>query len=224
MMKERIDNLNQELTEMGKELGREIHLVAVTKFYELDRIDESIELGIKAVGENRAQEFLAKADHLQGKVDLHFIGHLQRNKVRQILPYTDLIHSVDSLRLLREVQKQAARLDKVQELLIQVNIAGEEQKYGFSADQVEEALELVEECPNIRVKGMMMMAPFTDDPENVRHFFKEMSELFDLYKEKHYNNVDMDILSMGMSGDYKVAIEEGSNMIRIGSYIYKEEE
>lgn len=224
MIKERLEGLYQKLEEMEREYGRKIRLVAVTKHYDLDRIDQSIEYGVSAIGENRAQEFLEKADHLIGRVELHFIGHLQRNKVRQIMPYVDLIHSVDSLRLLKEIQKQAASQNKVQELLIQVNIAKEEQKYGFLVDEVEEAIEEANKSPNIRVKGLMMMAPFTDNPEEVRHFFREMSELFDLYKEKHYNNVDMDILSMGMSGDYEIAIEEGSNMIRIGSYIYKEEE
>lgn len=224
MMKERLERLYQGLEEKEKEYGRKIHLVAVTKHYDLDRIDQSIEYGVKAIGENRAQEFLEKADHLKDRVELHFIGHLQRNKVRQIVPYVDLIHSVDSIRLLKEIQKQAESLDKIQELLIQVNIAKEEQKYGFMVDEVEEAMVEASKLPNIRVKGLMMMAPFADNPEDVRLFFREMSELFDLYKEKHYNNVDMEFLSMGMSGDYEVAIEEGSNMVRIGSYIYKEEE
>lgn len=224
MMKQRLETLFQDLENKEKKLGKTIELVAVTKFYDLDKIEESIGYGVTAIGENKAQEFLEKAESLHGKVQLHFIGHVQRNKVRQILPYVDLIHSVDSLRLIKEIQKQAKRLDKVQEILLQVNIAKEEQKYGFTIEELDEAFELVGKSTNIKVLGMMMMAPFSENPEEVRIYFKEMSDLFDLYKEKHYNNVDMDILSMGMSGDYEVAIEEGSTMVRIGSAIYKEEE
>lgn len=224
MMKQRLDSLFQDLENRGKKAGRDITLVAVSKHYDLDKITESITYGVQAIGENKAQEFLDKAEKLVGKVQLHFIGHLQRNKVRQILPYVDLIHSVDSLRLMEEIQRQAERLGKTQDILLQVNIAQEEQKYGFHAEELDEAFSLADKSPNIRVVGMMMMAPFSKNPEEVRVFFKEMSELFDLYKEKHYNNVDMDILSMGMSGDYAIAIEEGSTMVRIGSAIYKEEE
>ena len=195
MMQQRLQTLFQELEDKEKQLGRAIKLVAVTKFYDLDKIEESIGYGVKAIGENKAQEFLSKAESLQGKVELHFIGHVQRNKVRQILPYVDLIHSVDSLRLIKEIQKQAKRLDKVQEILLQVNIAKEEQKYGFLVEELDEAFALVDKSANIRVVGMMMMAPFSENPEEVRVFFKEMSELFDLYKETHYNNVHMDILS-----------------------------
>ncbi|HZK10524.1 MAG TPA: YggS family pyridoxal phosphate-dependent enzyme [Clostridia bacterium] len=223
-MKQRLEAIFQELETKGKKLGRDISLVAVTKFYDIEKIEESINYGVKVIAENRAQDFLTKAELLDGKVKMHFIGHLQRNKVRIVLPYADLIHSVDSLRLIKEIDKQAKRLDKTQDILLQVNIAKEEQKYGFMKDELEKALELVEKTTNIRVVGMMMMAPFAENPEEVRVFFKEMSELFDLYKETHYNNVHMDILSMGMSGDYEVAIEEGSNMVRIGSAIYKEEE
>ncbi len=224
MMKQRLETLLQDLENKEEKLGRPISLVAVSKFYSLEKIEESIGYGVKAIGENKAQEFLEKAESLLGKVQLHFIGHVQRNKVRQILPYVDLIHSVDSLRLLKEIQKQAKRLNKIQEILLQVNIAKEEQKYGFLVEELDEALAVVDKSANIRVVGMMMMAPFSEDPEEVRVYFKEMSVLFDLYKEKHYNNVDMGILSMGMSGDYEVAIEEGSTMVRIGSAIYKEEE
>lgn len=223
-MKKRLDLLFKEIEEYEKLYDRKIQLVAITKHYGLDKINQSLDYGVSAVGENRAQEFLEKVDELIGRVKLHFIGHLQRNKVVQIIPYVDLIHSVDSLRLIEEIQKQAKRIDKVQEILLQVNIAKEERKYGFSLDNLPEALDLVDKSPNILVKGLMMMAPFADNPEDVRIYFKEMAELFDLYKEKHYNNVDMEFLSMGMSGDYEVAIEEGSNMVRIGSYIYKEEE
>ncbi|NLY35629.1 MAG: YggS family pyridoxal phosphate-dependent enzyme [Tissierellia bacterium] len=224
MMKQRLETLLQDLENKEEKLGRPISLVAVSKFYSLEKIEESIGYGVKAIGENKAQEFLEKAESLLGKVQLHFIGHVQRNKVRQILPYVDLIHSVDSLRLLKEIQKQAKRLNKIQEILLQVNIAKEEQKYGFLVEELDEALAVVDKSTNVKVVGMMMMAPFSEDPEEVRVYFKEMSVLFDLYKEKHYNNVDMGILSMGMSGDYEVAIEEGSTMVRIGSAIYKEEE
>ena len=136
----------------------------------------------------------------------------------------DLIQSVDSLRLLREIEKQAKAEGKIQEILLQMNIAKEKQKYGFLKEELEEALSLVESMEHIKVMGLMMMAPFSENPENVRCFFREMALLFDLYRKKHYNNVDMNILSMGMSGDYKVALEEGSTMIRIGSAIYHEEE
>ena len=224
MIKSRLETLTKELEVYESRYNRKIQLVAVTKHYGLEKIEESLKHGVKAIGENRAQEFLTKADELFGRVEIHFIGHVQRNKVVQIIPYVDLIHSVDSLRLIREIQKQAKRMDKIQKVLLQVNIADEKQKYGFSREELVKAMDLVDKSPNIHVVGLMMMAPFAENPEEVRVYFKEMAELFDLYKEKHYNNVDMDVLSMGMSGDFRVAIEEGSNMVRIGSYIYKEEE
>lgn len=223
-MKEAILRFNNEIHSDEKRFGREITLVGVTKYSSIEEIEKSIELGIQHIGENKAQDLLEKIPFLQHKAKVHFIGHLQRNKVKQILPYVDLIQSVDSLRLLKEIDKQAHHLGKVQDILLQVNIAMEEQKYGFLKDEVKEALEIADSLEHLRVKGLMMMAPFAEKPEDVRVFFKEMALLFDLCKETHYNNIDMTILSMGMSGDYRVALEEGSTMIRIGSAIYKEEE
>lgn len=223
-MKERIHQLKEEIRSYEEKSGRPIHLIGVTKYSTIAAMEKSLEEGIEEIGESRAQDLLEKIPHLTHEPKVHFIGHLQRNKVRQILPYVDLIQSADSIRLLREINRQAENLDKIQDILIQVNIAREEQKYGFLEEELEEAFELVEQLDHIQVKGMMMMAPFVEDPEEVRHFFKEMALLFDLYRKKHYNNVDMTILSMGMSSDYRVALEEGSTMIRIGSAIYKEEE
>ena len=223
-MRERIEKLKEELRPFEEKRGEKIHLIGVTKYSTISQIDQSLYEGIEEIGESRAQDLLEKIPCLTKKPKIHFIGHLQRNKVRQILPFVDLIQSVDSLRLLREIEKQAKAEGKIQQILLQVNIAKEEQKYGFLQEELEEAFSLVESMEQIKVMGLMMMAPFSENPENVRCFFREMALLFDLYRKKHYNNVDMNILSMGMSGDYKVALEEGSTMIRIGSAIYHEEE
>lgn len=195
-----------------------VEIVAVSKTFENEIIEESIKNGVEIIAENRVQEVLRKFPLIKSNVRKHFIGHLQRNKARQIVKEVELIHSVDSIRLINEIEKQARNKDHIQEILIQVNIAREEQKYGFKVEELEEVLEKIETCKHISLRGMMMMAPFTDNQEETRQYFRSLKEIYD--KINQSKSQKMDILSMGMSNDFKVAIEEGSTMVRIGRGIY----
>lgn len=198
-----------------------VTLVAVTKYQTLEAMNQMIALGIADVGESRVQDLLLKLPEISPERRIHFIGHLQRNKVKDIIEVVHLIHSVDSLRLAKEINRQAKRVGRVIDILIQVNIAKEEAKYGFEEQDLESVLSQVAQMENLRVQGLMMMAPLFDDPEDARCYFRKMKELFDYYANLNYNNVYMKYLSMGMTNDYKIALEEGSNMIRIGTALFR---
>jgi pyridoxal phosphate enzyme (YggS family) len=198
-----------------------VTLVAVTKYQTLEAMNQMIALGIADVGESRVQDLLLKLPEISPERRIHFIGHLQRNKVKDIIEVVHLIHSVDSLRLAKEINRQAKRVGRVIDILIQVNIAKEEAKYGFEEEDLESVLSQVAQMENLRVQGLMMMAPLVDDPEDARCYFRKMKELFDYYANLNYNNVYMKYLSMGMTNDYKIALEEGSNMIRIGTALFR---
>ena len=198
-----------------------VTLVAVTKYQTLEAMNQMIALGIADVGESRVQDLLLKLPEISPERRIHFIGHLQRNKVKDIIEVVHLIHSVDSLRLAKEINRQAKRVGRVIDILIQVNIAKEEAKYGFEEQDLESVLSQVAQMENLRVQGLMMMAPLEDDPEDARCYFRKMKELFDYYANLNYNNVYMKYLSMGMTNDYKIALEEGSNMIRIGTALFR---
>lgn len=199
----------------------DITLVAVTKTVEEDRIREAIRCGVKHVGENRVQEMLSKYDSYEG-ADVHLIGQLQSNKVRNLPGKVSLIHSVDRLSLLKELERIGKREEFVFQCLIELNIAEEASKAGASIEDLDRLLDYVETCEFVKVRGLMTIAPFVDDPETIRPVFRTMREIFDKLSKVGYNNSKMDFLSMGMSGDYAVALEEGSNMIRIGSAIFGE--
>ena len=189
-------------------------LIAVSKTRTAEEIAEAVSAGCRDFGENKAQE-MSKKYELFPELNWHFIGRLQKNKVKYIVGKSCLIHSVDSIDLANEIEKRAKAAGVIQDILIQVNAAGEVQKGGVSLKDAGMLLNYISEnCPSVRVRGFMEIAPETDDPENVRVYFKQVCDLF-----KEYN---MDILSMGMSGDYKVAIEEGATCIRIGSAIFGE--
>ena len=198
-----------------------VTLVAVTKYQTLEAMNQMIALGIADVGESRVQDLLLKLPEISPERRIHFIGHLQRNKVKDIIEVVHLIHSVDSLRLAKEINRQAKRVGRVIDILIQVNIAKEEAKYGFEEQDLESVLSQVAQMENLRVQGLMMMAPLEDDPEDARCYFRKLKELFDYYANLNYNNVYMKYLSMGMTNDYKIALEEGSNMIRIGTALFR---
>lgn len=198
-----------------------VTLVAVTKYQTLEAMNQMIALGIADVGESRVQDLLLKLPEISPERRIHFIGHLQRNKVKDIIEVVHLIHSVDSLRLAKEINRQAKRVGRVIDILIQVNIAKEEAKYGFEEQDLESVMSQVAQMENLRVQGLMMMAPLEDDPEDARCYFRKMKELFDYYANLNYNNVYMKYLSMGMTNDYKIALEEGSNMIRIGTALFR---
>lgn len=200
-------------------------LVAVSKIKPVAAIQELYNLGHRDFGENYVQELVDKAPQLPPDIRWHFIGHLQSNKVKYIAPFVHLIHGIDSLKLLKEVNKQALKNNRVISVLLQVHIAKEETKFGFDEAELEMVFDeknshTAGELKNVQIRGMMGMASFSDDENIVRSEFKNLKRLFDRYAQHQAQNVKMENLSMGMSGDYRLALEEGSNMVRIGSLIF----
>ena len=202
-----------------KELGR-VTLVAVSKTKPNEDIQALYELGQRDFGENYVQELVDKQAVLPKDIRWHFIGHLQSNKVKYIAPFVHLIHGVDSFKLLQEIHKQAAKHDRIIDCLLQVHIAQEETKFGMDENELEEALASASGLPHVRVCGLMGMASFTDDQAKVRNEFRLLKTLFDKIGEWPVVNGEWTQLSMGMSGDYALAIEEGSTMVRIGSLLF----
>ena len=198
----------------------EITLIAVSKTKPLEDLKEAYRCGERTFGENKVQEIIAKAPDMPEDVRFHMIGHLQRNKVRQVIPLTALIHSVDSLRLAKQIQEDAAREGRTVDILLEVNVAREESKFGFFAEEVEDAVREICQFPNVRIRGLMTIAPFVEDPEENRAIFRKLNELSVDIARKNIDNVIMGVLSMGMTGDYEVAIEEGATMIRVGTGIF----
>jgi len=200
-----------------------ILLVAATKMNDADAVKEAIACGVDACGENRVQEFLEKNEKgAYSGAPIHFIGHLQRNKVKQIVGKVDLIQSVDSKELLTLISNRAKMLGITQDLLIEINVAGEEQKSGIAASELSEILRYAAEAPNIRIRGLMCVPPVTRNAEENIPYFDQMRQLFIDNGDKKYDNVFMDFLSMGMTGDYVEAVKAGANMVRIGSAIFGE--
>jgi PLP dependent protein len=201
-------------------------LIAVSKTHSEEKIMEAYSLGHKEFGENKVQELVSKAEKLPKDIQWHMIGHLQRNKVKYIAPFVQLIHAVDSLKLLAEINKEALKNERVIDVLLQIHIAEEESKFGLDE---QEALDLVsssefKQMQNVRIKGLMGMATFTNDTAQVRKEFKGLKKIFDQLKSEVplAHQADYKELSMGMSGDYQIALEEGSTMVRIGSAIFGE--
>jgi pyridoxal phosphate enzyme (YggS family) len=199
------------------ELGTEVTLVAVSKTKPLEDIQELYTLGQRDFGENYVQELVEKARQLPGDIRWHFIGHLQSNKVKLIAPFVQLIQSIDSLKLLEEVNKQAGKNNRVIDVLLQVHIAEEESKFGFNEEELVAVLPVLSQMHSVRLRGLMGMATFTEDEEKLK---KEFSYLRGLFKK--YISFPGGILSMGMSSDHQLAIKEGSNMVRVGSLIFGE--
>ncbi|MGK7388923.1 MAG: YggS family pyridoxal phosphate-dependent enzyme [Candidatus Cyclobacteriaceae bacterium M2_1C_046] len=200
-------------------------LIAVTKTHPVSLVKEAYEAGHRDFGENKVQELLDKQPELPNDINWHLIGHLQRNKVKFVVPFIHLIHSVDSEKLLKEINKQAKKIDRPINCLLQVHIAQEESKFGLSEENLKLLLnsDTLRDASHVQVKGLMGMATFTDNDEQVRKEFQHLKNIFDeLKKTSLPENVHMDELSMGMSSDYKVALEEGSTMVRVGSAIFGE--
>ena len=191
-------------------------LVAVSKTKPNEAIIEAYEAGQRIFGENKALELRDKAEVLPKDIRWHFIGRLQTNKVKYVVKHSSLIHSVDRLKLVEAINKEAEKLEKIQDILIQLNVSKEESKTGFEVEHFDEILSSINDYKNVRVVGLMTMAPFVDDVEDVRYVFKDMKSIYDKYKD----NYNLSHLSMGMSNDYHVALEEGANMVRIGSSIF----
>lgn len=196
-------------------------LVVVSKTYPSERLKEVYDQGIRIFGENKVQEILEKKEILPSDIQWHMIGHLQSNKVKQIVSFITLIHSVDSEKLLNEIQKQAKKIDRKVDVLLQMHIAMEETKFGLDENELKNILDNINsgKYSHVRIRGLMGMATFTEDENIVRNEFKTLKKIFDQTKLSLLHS-SFDTLSMGMSGDYELAIEEGSNMVRIGSLIF----
>ena len=202
--------------------SKDIQLMAVTKTVSVDYINYALDnCGITLIGENKVQEYLSKKDslHLEG-VEKHLIGHLQTNKVKKIVNEVDMIQSVDSVRVAQEISKEAAKLNKVLNILLEVNIGDENSKTGFDKGEFLNSLDVISNLDNICVKGLMTIPPICESELQLEKYFDSMNRYYNEIKEKHYNNFDFKILSMGMSGDYGPAIKHGSNLVRIGSKIF----
>jgi PLP dependent protein len=222
-LKENLDGIRSRIDEACTSCGRDpgsVTLIGVTKTYESDVINASIDLGITDIAENKVQEITRKYDDVKKGVKWHLIGHLQSNKVKYIIDKVDLIHSVDSLKLAEEISKRAKSIGRVMDILIQVNVVQEESKFGVDVEHVVPLVRELSNLSGIRVVGLMNIAPFYENPEEVRPIFSKMKQIFDGLKKMDYDNIEMKYLSMGMSNDFKVAIEEGANLIRVGTAIY----
>ncbi len=216
-----IRNKIKKAAELSGRKAEDITLIAVTKTYSPDAINEAIDCGVTDIGENKVQEIVEKYDKVK-PVRWHLIGHLQTNKVKYIIDKVDMIHSVDSLRLMDEIDRQAKKHNIVMKILIQVNISGEESKFGISPDEIEEILQHAGTLNNVKVCGLMTILPKLDSDISLRLHFVNIKRIYIDISSKKYNNIDMKYLSMGMSGDFELAIEEGSNMVRIGRAIFGE--
>jgi pyridoxal phosphate enzyme (YggS family) len=204
-------NLNTIL----KSIPKEVTLVAVSKTRQNSAIIEAYQIGQRIFGENKVQELVQKFEELPKDINWHMIGHLQTNKVKYIAPFVSLIHGVDSIKLLKEINKRAKQNNRVIDCLLQVHIATESTKFGFDIPKVNEAIDSANEYQNIRIVGLMGMATFTDNKQQVIQEFSSLKTVFDTVKNEHITT-----LSMGMSGDYQLAIEQGSSMVRVGSAIF----
>ena len=220
---ENLKEVQRDINEVCKKCGRdpsEVTLIAVSKTKPLEDLKEAYDAGARDFGENKVQELTAKMPNLPSDIRWHMIGHLQRNKVKYIAGEVELIHSVDSFRLAEEINIQKKRKKIIIPALIEINIGDEESKFGVRPDEAKELCKEISELDSIHIEGLMTVAPAADDPEEVRRYFRKMHELFLDIKSENIDNVEMKILSMGMTNDYKVAIEEGSTMVRVGTGIF----
>ncbi|MEG0772938.1 YggS family pyridoxal phosphate-dependent enzyme [Clostridium sp.] len=202
-----------------KQIPSQVNLVTVSKTRSIEEVLQAYHAGAREFGENKVQELTMKYDELPKDIKWHLIGHLQRNKVKYLVGKVHLIHSLDSIKLLEEIEKQFAAKNKIANVLIQINIGNESSKTGIHLDELEELLNSCEKCIAVKVKGLMATIPIGGE-ESCRFYFKEMKKIYDKLSEKNFDNINMEFLSIGMTGDYTIAIEEGSNMIRIGEGIF----
>ena len=225
MIKENLNAVKRTIESCCKRTGRrhsEVTLIAVSKTKPIADLQEAYEAGVRDFGENKVQELLGKIPQLPSDIRWHMIGHLQRNKVKYIVGHVSMIHSVDSLRLAEEISREAVKQKTEVDILLEVNVAGEESKYGIAVSENAELAERIALLPGIHIKGLMTIAPFTADPEDNRIFFCKLKQLSVDIQKKNIDNVNMSVLSMGMTGDYTVAIEEGATCVRVGTGIFGE--
>lgn len=223
MIRENLEEVEENIRKACERAGRdpkEVTLIAVSKTKPVSDVQEAYDCGIRDFGENWVQELTEKIPVLPDDIRWHMIGHLQRNKVKYIIDKAAMIHSVDSVRLAEEIQKQAEKKDVEMDILLEVNIAQEESKFGFKADEVEEAVKEISGLNRVHIKGLMTSAPFVENGEENRRYFRAMKELSVDLMKKNIDNVDMNVLSMGMTADYITAVEEGATMVRVGTAIF----
>lgn len=224
-IKKNLENVRRRMAEACEKSGRaaeDVRLIAVSKTKPVSALEEAYACGCRDFGENKVQELVEKYEVLPKDIRWHMIGHLQRNKVKYIVDKVYLIHSVDSLRLAQEIEKEAAKHKKTVNILIEVNVAEEESKFGVTSEDVLELVREVAKMPHIRVKGLMTIAPYVEDAEENRPYFEKLKKIYVDIIHKTIDNVFMEELSMGMTGDYEVAILEGATYIRVGTGIFGE--
>ncbi len=225
MVKENLQKVHENIKIACEKAGRdpkEVTLISVSKTKPVSMLEEAYAAGSRDFGENKVQEIMDKYPQLASDIRWHMIGHLQRNKVKYIIDKAALIHSVDSLRLAQEISSQAGKRQLEMDILIEVNIAGEESKFGIPYEETISLIEEISVLPHIHIKGLMTIAPFVANPEDNRKYFRKIRELSVDIEQKNIDNVTMSVLSMGMTGDYMVAIEEGATMVRVGTGIFGE--
>ena len=224
-IRENIEKINAVKAAAAEKAGRsgdDVLLVGVTKTRTVEELNAGIDAGLTDIGENKVQEIMDKYDFVK-PVRWHMIGHLQTNKVKYIIDKVSMIHSVDSYKLAEEINKRAGQHGLTMDILLQVNSAQEESKFGITVDETEELIRtILENCPNINIRGLMCIAPKADDPNDIRKYFAEVKGLYDQYAQIDHERLDFKYLSMGMSHDFEVAIMEGSNLIRVGTAIFGE--
>lgn len=211
--------VTKNIRDISNKIPENVTLIAVSKYQPLEPMKEAYEFGIRDFGESKVQELLFKFDNFYKDVNWHFIGHLQTNKVKYIVGKVNLIHSLDSIKLLKEIEKSYRKNNLFANVLMQVNIGREENKYGILEEEIDKLIEEVEKCSFVKVKGIMAILPKGDEISN-RMYFSKVHSIWKELKGKNFKNVTMEVLSMGMTNDYSIAIEEGSNMVRIGEGIF----
>ena len=225
MIEENYRKVEEKVRAAAVRSGRQpedVTLIAISMTKPLSDIEALIRIGVREFGENKPQELKEKYDSVSQPVHFHQIGHLQTNKVKYVIDRAVLIHSVDSVHLAEQIQKEAEKRGLTAEVLIEVNAAGEDTKFGVSIEETEPLVREIAKFPNVRIRGLMTIAPFVDDPEENRAVFRAMKQLLLDIKSQKIDNVDMSVLSMGMTNDYEVAIEEGATMVRVGTAIFGE--
>ena len=225
MLAENLKIVEEKICAACKRANRnrdEVTLIAVSKTKPVSMLNEVYHEGIRCFGENKVQELTEKYDKLPEDVKWHLIGHLQRNKVKYIIDKVELIHSVDSIRLAETIEQEAAKRNVIANILIEVNVAEEDSKFGLKVEDVLPIVEEIAKFPHIRIKGLMTIAPYVENPEENRNVFASLQKLSVDIAEKNIDNVSVEILSMGMTNDYEVAIEEGATMVRVGTGIFGE--
>ncbi|MFR1486319.1 YggS family pyridoxal phosphate-dependent enzyme [[Ruminococcus] lactaris] len=223
MLKDQLQEVEKRIQAACDRAGRkreEVTLIAVSKTKPVETLQEAYDLGVRIFGENKVQELTAKYEALPKDIHWHMIGHLQTNKVKYIIDKAELIHSVDSLKLAETIEKEAAKHDLIADILVEVNVAEEESKFGMKMEEVIPFVEKVSAFPHVRVRGLMTIAPFVEDPEENRSIFADLHKLYIDIKKKNHDNDTVSVLSMGMTNDYEVAIEEGATMVRVDTGIF----